>query len=79
MHNTLNEGGAVSDKEAKAAGFKSGADMTAFYANRERMRKRGGSKITTSKPPSAPAPKPRGGGMLGRVLGTAADAMRGDK
>lgn len=44
MQNYMNEGaGSFSDKEAKAAGFKSGAEMTAFYQNRRRNR--GGSKI----------------------------------
>lgn len=43
MQNHMSGTGSLSDKEAKAAGFKSAAEMQAFYANRARMRKRGGS------------------------------------
>lgn len=69
MQNHMSGGGSVSDKEAKAAGFKSAAEMQAFYANRARMR-RGNKAGTQGKP--APAPqqrKPAGRSLLDALNG----------
>lgn len=69
MQNTMNSGmGSLSDKEAKASGFKSAAEMQAFYANRARMRK--GNKAgpgmgqMSDREKAPPKKKPAGRSLL---------------
>lgn len=70
MQNTMNSGsGSMSDKEAKAAGFKSGAEMTAFYANRARMGRRGGTGTQGKTLPQTPTKKKPAGRSLLDALG----------
>lgn len=76
--NTLNQKPTASvsrDRDAQAQGFKSAAEMDAFYANRARMRKRGGSAPGTKGTPTQKeaAPKKPSGNPLTRLL----DAMNG--
>lgn len=72
MKNTLNQKpvGNSRDAEARRLGYKSAAEMDAFFANRARMRARGGSKIPDGTPAPAPAPtqKKRSTNPLTRLL-----------
>lgn len=79
MQNTMNKRSTgMSDKDARAAGFKSAAEMEAFYANRARMRQRGGSAPGT-KGKSAPYDSNQDKSLLGRIFKPVNDALSGKK
>lgn len=79
VQNHMNGTGALTDKEARAAGFKSAAEMQAFYMNRRRNR--GGSKLpqgkgapTNAEQQAAPPPKKRATSIWDRIT----NAMNGN-
>lgn len=77
MHkNHMNGSGGMSDKEARAAGFKSAAEMQAFYANRARMRKRGGDKPGVKTTPRA---EDEDRSLLGRIFRPVNEALNRGK
>lgn len=78
MQNNMSGGGVISDKEARAAGFKSAAEMQAFYANRARMNKRGGSAPGTQGKGQPPSKEKRDGSLLGRIFKPVNDALSGN-
>lgn len=80
MQNSMSGGvGSLTDKEARAAGFKSAAEMQAFYANRARM-KRGNA--SGKKVGRANTPEQRQSGedrsLLGRIFKPVNDALSGN-
>ncbi len=68
-----------SDKEAKAAGFGSAAEMKAFYENRRRMRERGGSAPGTTGKGQPVSKQKRDSSLLGRIFKPVNDALEGNK
>lgn len=66
------------DKQAKAAGFKNAAEMNAFYANRKRMRERGGSAPGTTGKGQPVSKQKRDSSLLGRIFKPVNDALEGN-
>lgn len=60
------------EKQARAAGFKNAAEMRAFYLNRQRMNKRGGSPMGEK---GKTTPEQRDGSLLGRIFKPVNDAL----